>query len=88
MTYDSVGLNLISQGIAKVRYWDYEDTGGESVATFVGSGWFADGYSKGMRVGDMVLIRDLANTIQYEAVVSVANSDTGNTQVTVVLDTG
>jgi hypothetical protein len=87
MTYDSVGLNLIAQGIAKVRYWDYEDTGGESVATFVGAGWFSDGYDKGMRVGDNVLIRDLTNTIQYEAVVSVAQ-DTGDTQVTVVLDTG
>lgn len=87
MSYDSSGLNLIAQGIAAARHWDYADTGGETVAVYTGNGWFSDAGKKGAQVGDFIRIRDLKNTIQYEARFS-AVQDTGATQGTVVLDTG
>lgn len=87
MSYDKEKLNLISQGITKPKYWDYEDTGGESVAAFTGSGWFADAKDRGVDTGDLIVIRDRANTIQYEGYFSVVQ-DTGATSGTVVLDTG
>lgn len=87
MTYQTGKLNLITQppGVGP-RYWDYEDTG-SGVASMTGAGFFTDAYQKGARVGDRILLRDLTNTIQYEARFSVAQ-DTGSTQGTVVLDTG
>ena len=86
MTYQSSKLNLIGQGIVGARRWDYEDTG-SGVASVVGGGFVTDAKSKGMAVGDHVIIRDLTNTIQYEARVTVVQ-DTGGTQGTLVLDTG
>lgn len=35
------------------RIWRYS-TASDADATIVGSGYFSDGYSKGMRVGDLV----------------------------------
>lgn len=87
MGYDASKLSLVTQGIARHRYWDYEDTGGETVATYVGAGWFSDAGDKGAKVGDRLLVRDLKGTIQYEARFS-AVQDTGASQGTIVLDTG
>ena len=87
MTYDPGKLSLVTQGIARHRYWDYEDTGGETAGGYAANGFFTDAGDKGAEVGDRILIRDLANTIQYEARFSVIQ-DTGATQGTVVFDTG
>ncbi len=86
MGYDTSKFNLVAQGIAKAQRWDYEDTGGETATAFAANGFFADAKDKGVDTGDPVLIRDLANAIQYEARFS-AIQDTGS-QGTVVLDTG
>jgi hypothetical protein len=88
MGYDSSRLNLVSQGIAQARQWDYEDTGGETVAVFTGASWFSDAKDKGVDTGDFINIRDRTNTIQYEAYFAIIY-DTGTTKGgTVVLDTG
>lgn len=87
MAYDSNKFNLMSQSIAGPRRWDYEDTGGETVAVYVGAGWFADAKDHGVDTGDHIIVRDRKNTIQYEAYFSAVQS-TGATQGTIVLDTG
>lgn len=86
MGYDSSRLNLISQGIARNKLWDYEDTGGESGSTFVGAGWFTDAKDKGVDTGDHIVIRDLTNHQIYQGYFSTVQ-DTGNTQGTVTFDT-
>ena len=91
MVYSSKNLNLVGQGIARVRNWDFLDSGGTAVATLVGAGWFEDAGDKGAEVGDRILVRNISATndgpIQYEGRFTVIQ-DTGATQGTIVLDTG
>jgi hypothetical protein len=41
------------------RVFTYHNSAADADATIVGSGWFSDGVTKGMRVGDLV---DVVNT--------------------------
>ena len=86
MGYDTSKLNLTSQPIAGPKTWDYEDTGGESAATYVGSGWFTDAKDKGADTGDYIVVRDRANNQIYHGYFSTVQ-DTGATQGTVTFDT-
>ena len=87
MTYDSKKLTLLSQAVAGFKEWVYYDTGGESVATYTGSGWFADAKDHGVDTGDSIDLIDATNGIRYQGRFSVVQ-DTGETQGTVALDTG
>ncbi len=91
MVYRSGQLNLVTQGIARVRQWDYHDTGGDAVATWLGNGWFQDAGDKGVEVGDLLRFRNTSaaadGPIQYHSFFTIIQ-DTGATQGTVVLDTG
>lgn len=87
MAYDAGKLSLASQNIAGPKQWVYDDSGGESLATYAGSGWFTDAGSKGADVDDPITLIDRTNHITYRGRFS-AVQDTGATQGTVVLDTG
>ena len=87
MTYDVGKLNLQSQPLSGPKQWHYEDTGGESAATYAGAGWFTDAKDRGVDTGDLLQIFDRKNSAVYNGYFSVIQ-DTGNTQGTAVLDTG
>lgn len=86
MTYDPSKLVLLSQPIAGHKEWRYDDTGGESAATFAGAGWFTDAKNKGVDTGDTILVHDKTNHQFYRGYFS-SIQDTGNTQGTVTFDT-
>lgn len=86
MTYDPSKLQLLSQPIAGAKEWRYTDTGGESAATYAGSGWFTDAKDKGVDTGDAILVQDATNNQFYRGYFS-AVQDTGDTQGTVTFDT-
>lgn len=91
MTYDPSRLSLESQppGAGRKK-WVWPDTGGETVATYEGSGFFTNAGKYGVSVGDRIEIINLATpsaTIVYSGKFTVVQ-DTGNTQGTVTLDTG
>lgn len=87
MGYDAGKLNLEGQPMAGRRSWVYDDTGGESVATYEGAGFFTDANDLGVNVGDPVEIVNRASDTVYRGRFT-AVQDTGETQGTVVLDTG
>lgn len=87
MGYDKGKFNLSTQSLVGVRSWDYYDTGGETVAGYTASGFFADANDKGVSVDDPIRIVDAANGIVYTGKFTVVQ-DTGATQGTVSLDTG
>ena len=78
-TYQTANVYLQSQAIAGRRWFEYSDTG--PVADVVASGFFTDGYNRGMRTGDLLRYYDTSRTIWYALRVSAA-TDTGATQVT------
>lgn len=55
MAYDSSKLSLIVEDIGNqgAAVWRYT-TAADSDATIVGAGYFADGVTRGMKVGDLV----------------------------------
>lgn len=86
MGYDSSRFNLVAQGIASAQTWHYDDTGGESGATYQGAGWFSDAKNKGVDTGDLVTVKNLAaNQVYWGSFTTV--QDTGATQGTVTFDT-
>lgn len=78
MAYKSDKLNLQSQSIAGVRHWSYTDTG-SSLAQVSSTGFFADGKSKGMKVGDFVFFSSAGATPTSDTLVvtDVNAEDTG-----------
>lgn len=87
MGYDSSRLSLIAQGIAGPQMWLYRDTGGESVGTYQGAGYFSDAKDRGVDTGDPVMVLDDANSIVWRGHF-ITVQDTGATQGTVRFDTG
>lgn len=62
MAYVADNLFLISNGVgaqAYPRVFGYFNSAGDSDGTIVGAGYFSDGVTKGMRLGDIV---DAVNT--------------------------
>lgn len=59
MAYDATKLRLVSSAIAGVApsHWDYVSA--DADATLVGSGYFSDGVTRGMKVGDLVDVVNL-----------------------------
>lgn len=78
MAYKSDKLNLQSQSIAGVRHWSYTDTG-SALAAVSDAGFFADGKSKGMKVGDFVFFSSVGATPTSDTLVvtDVNAEDTG-----------
>ena len=87
MGYDAGGLSLVNQAIAGRRSWAWNDTGGENVATYEGSGFFTDAKKLGVNAGDPVEIVNRATNAVYHGRFT-AVQDTGGTTGTVTLDTG
>lgn len=58
MAYTPDNLALVYQPIGGIapRTFTYNDAAAESNATIVGASWFSDGVTKGMRVGDIVIV--------------------------------
>lgn len=75
MAYTSSGLALISQRIGGGgALWSYQST---DVSTDVDAvGYFTDGHSRGMQVGDTVLVID-TDTSTTQTTHSVITSTTG-----------
>ncbi|MCK9549136.1 hypothetical protein [Aquamicrobium sp.] len=88
MAYKSDKLNLQSQSIAGVRHWSYTDTG-SALAAVSDAGFFSDGRTKGMKVGDVVFFTSAGATPTSDTfvVTDVQADDTGG-QYASVGDTG
>lgn len=88
MGYDAGRLSLETQAPgAGPKKWVYLDTGGESVATYEGAGYFANAGKFGAAVGDRIEVINKATNVVYSGKFA-AVQDTGNTSGTVTLDTG
>jgi hypothetical protein len=87
MGYDPSKLTLTGQAIAGPKCWNYYDTGGESVVTYEGAGYFTDAKQRGVDTGDEIKVWNKASNIVYSGRFT-AVQDTGATTGTVTLDTG
>jgi hypothetical protein len=78
MTYKTDKLSLKSQAIAGPRHWIYSDTG-SAIASVVGAGFFSDGRSMGMKLGDLVDWSSASSPYDAESLVvhDVQTDDTG-----------
>lgn len=86
MGHDLKKMNLIAQGIAGGnKIWVYDDTGGETIATYAGADFWKDAGVLGADSGDLLLIHDNAASATYKGVFTNVK-DTGSG--TVDLDTG
>lgn len=67
MAYVSAKLDIVTQRIGGLspRFWAY-DAGSDSDATIVGTGYFSDGFTKGMQLGDIVDAVYSTGTIKYK----------------------
>jgi hypothetical protein len=59
MSYSSSELKLVASGGPTGQIWVYEGT--DSAATVAGTGFISDSGSRGMRVGDMLVIRQFTS---------------------------
>ncbi len=82
MSYSGNSVRLISQGIVGGRLFYYESA--DAIADVNTSGYFSDGYTRGMRVGDTVIVRDtnvpttsLCTVIDASATTGVADVSNG-----------
>jgi hypothetical protein len=81
MAYSKNNLALIAEGIGGFgSKWQY--TSADAIATVNTSGYFADGYHMGMRVGDAVEVRDTATPTTSLCVVADVSSTTGIADIT------
>lgn len=91
MGYDADRLSLESQAPgAGPKKWVYLDSGGESVATYEGAGYFANAKKYGVTVGDRIEVINRSTptaAIVYSGKFT-AVQDTGGTTGTITLDTG
>jgi hypothetical protein len=94
-TYSKDRMKLVSQGIQGGRVWHYDDTGAIGDVAGV-AGFFADAYSMGVRVGDLLFIRASNGSttgVVHGSAFGTDLTDTGSTQgtagpQTLVGDTG
>jgi hypothetical protein len=75
MAYKTEKLVLQSQSIAGVRHWTYSDTG-STVVLAAGDGFFSDGRTKGMKVGDVVFV-STPTEADHLVITAVQATDTG-----------
>lgn len=55
MAYSSTNpVNLHSQGMAGMKIWGYQTTEGSTIVLTT-TGYFTDGYNRGMRLGDLII---------------------------------
>ena len=87
MGYDKSKFSLVSQGLAAHQEWHYYDTGGESVAGYMGVGWFTDAKDRGVDTGDYVTIYNASSKLLLSGLMVVVQ-DTGATQGSWKRDTG
>jgi hypothetical protein len=59
MSYSSAELKLVASGGPSGQIWVYEGT--DDAATVAGTGYISDSGSRGMRVGDMLVIRQFTS---------------------------
>lgn len=89
MAYATSRLNLVVQPFggpaAGFRLWHYLNSDNDADATIVGSGYFSDGVSKGMAVGDLVDVVE-TGTAKYKRY-QVASVNTTTKAATVAAPT-
>ena len=80
MAYSSTNpVNLVGQGIVGGKIWDYVTTEGSTVVLTTAA-YFTDGYTRGMRLGDIILARGTSAGSSYTfamGIVSSVNSTAG-----------
>lgn len=76
MAYSSAELNMwvTAPGGAGGNLWHYKNTADDTLITQRGADFFADGYDKGMKVGDKV-ISDESTGVGAVLVVSAVTAD-------------
>lgn len=87
MGYDAGKLLLRDQPMAGPKSWIYDDSGGEAVATYEGSGFFTDAKDLGVDTGDELTIVNRSSSTVYHGRFTTVQ-DTGDSQGTATLDTG
>ena len=74
----TVGMSTAATGFATAsggaNIWGY--TSSDPVGTVVGSSYFTDGYNRGMRLGDIIFIRDTGQGSTIGLSVGVVNAVT------------
>jgi len=75
MAYTGSNLSIKAQTIAGYKEFVYATT--DAIATVNTTGYFSDGYARGMRVGDVVTVIDTATPTTTLCVVSDVNATTG-----------
>lgn len=57
MAYSSTNpVQLVTQGLAGLRIWDYQTTEGSTVV-LTSAAYFTDGVDRGMKLGDLIVAR-------------------------------
>ena len=87
MAYKTDKLSLRSQAIAGPREWIYSDTGTALAAIPVATGFFTDGRTKGMKVGDIVFFAAAAGTDAARYIVDAVQAQDTGVQFASVSDT-
>lgn len=81
MAYSSTNpVHLASQNMAGLKIWDYLTTEGSTVVLGT-TGYFSDGYTRGMRLGDLIVARGTSAGSSYTfaiGIVSSVNSTAGS----------
>lgn len=93
MAYSSTNPpQLHSQAIAGKKIWHYTTTEGSTVV-LTATGYFSDGYNRGMRLGDLIIAGgDSGGTTQVFAIgivssVSSANGTVGGALLSILIST-
>lgn len=83
MSYASTNPPIIvGQSIAGARVWEYRHT--DAAATVDASGYFTDGYSRGMRDGDLLRSYDSGTKIWTMHTVTVSGTTVNLADGTIV----
>ena len=80
MAYSSTNpVQLVTQGIAGLRIWDYQTTEGSTVV-LTSTGYFTDGVARGMKLHDLIVARGTSagsSSTFAIGIVSSVNSSNG-----------
>lgn len=87
MSYKTDKLSLRSQAIAGPREWIYSDTGTALSAVPVATGFFTDGKTKGMKLGDIVYFAMASGADHASYIVDAVQAQDTGVQFASVSDT-
>ena len=73
-TADNLALQFNSVGGALPKLWVYKNATPDADSVIVGSGYFSDGVTKGMKVGDLVTVIETTPKYKLYSVASVSGA--------------